>query len=201
MPDYIASVDAGNGFTNAVLMKHGAASYRSVSIPSVRAAATGDRLGLGENLELQYETVDWRGHRYVVGDDVVRVTRRHLERHMGVDRYANEFHKFLVAVALAQLGVKAATGIDLTLFAPPGRFKDLKPLITAGFHENDGQVKIKLSGDIGVRTWHYETITVWPEGIGAAACFVLNKKGEPVESDVLAGDVVILDLAPSPWTV
>ncbi|MBZ0294811.1 MAG: hypothetical protein K8L99_19770 [Anaerolineae bacterium] len=79
MADYIVSVDPGNGGANAVLAK--ANGYKSIYFPSVRAAATGDTLGLGADMELQYDYVDWHGHRYVVGEDVLRVTRRHMESH------------------------------------------------------------------------------------------------------------------------
>lgn len=192
MPDHIASVDAGNGGTNAVLAKNGSTTYRSAYMPSVRAAAIGDSLGLGTGLELEYETYDWRGNRYVVGDDVVNVTRRHLERHMGVDRYGNEFHKFLVAVALAQLGVKKGT-IDLTLFAPPGLFKNLRNNIQEAFMVNDGKVSLKLGSEKSPRQWQYENVTVWPEGIGAAACFIINEKGEAAQSTIFEGQVIVFD--------
>ena len=79
MSKQIVSVDAGNGGVNAV-MSLGNGRYRSVYFPSVRAAATGDSLGLGKELEIQYSFIDWYGHRYVLGDDVLRVTRRHMER-------------------------------------------------------------------------------------------------------------------------
>jgi hypothetical protein len=192
MSDYICSVDPGNGFTNGVMAKS-KGGYKSVTFPSVRAAATGDSLGLGADLELDYEFVDWNGHRYVIGDDVIRVTRRSLERHMGTNRYGNEFHQFLVAVALAKLGIQQGT-VNLTLFAPPGMYLDAKTMIQERFGEYDGEATIKLKGDKKPRTWHYDSITVWPEGIGAAACFVLDDNGQSVETDVMAGDVVILDI-------
>jgi hypothetical protein len=192
MADFVASVDAGNGGTNAVLAKPNG-GYKSHYEPSVRAAATGASLGLGEDLELQYSYVDWYGYRYITGDDVLRVTRRSLERHMGANRYGNEFHQFMVAVSLAKLGVKEGT-VDLTLFAPPGMYVDLKPLMQERFLENGGEVQIKLKGDKKPRTWRYEDITIWPEGIGAAACFVVDDDGEFVTSDVLSGDTVVLDL-------
>jgi len=75
MSDHIVSVDAGNSVVNAVLARPGG-KYRSVAFPSVRAAATGDSLGLAD-FEMQYFYVDWNGFRYVVGDDVTHVTRRH----------------------------------------------------------------------------------------------------------------------------
>jgi hypothetical protein len=191
MSDTIASVDAGNGGTNAII-PNGKGGYKTHYEPSVRAAATGATRGLGASMEMQYEYVDWCGHRYVTGDDVVKVTRRGLERHMGGGRYGNEFHQFLVAVALAKLGIKSGT-LDLTLFAPPGLYNIAKPSIQSGFMENSGKVEIKLKGDKKAREWRYESVTVFPEGIGAAACFVLDDNGKTVHSDVLNGDTVILD--------
>lgn len=192
MADYTASVDAGNGGTNAVLVK-GRGRVRKFYEPSVRAVATGDSLGLGENLELQYDYVDWYGHRYVTGDDVIRVTRRNLERHVGTGRYGNEFHQFLVAVALAKLKVGRGS-VDLTVFAPPGLYNDYKDAIRSNFMDGDGQVTIRLKNDKNDRNWKYENVTVWPEGIGAAACFVLNDKGDFIQNDILAGETVILDI-------
>ena len=171
----VASVDAGNGFCNGILaQKRG---YKSISFPSVRAAAIGASLGLGEKLELQYEFIDWNGHRYVTGDDVICITRKHLERHMGSNRYGNEFHQFLVAVTLARLGVKQGA-VDLTLFAPPGMYLDAKDTMLERFQKDGGKVTIQLSGDKQPRSWKYETITIWPEGIRAAACFVLNDNSD-----------------------
>lgn len=192
MADYTASVDAGNGGTNAVIAQT-KGGYKSFYAPSVRAAATGDTLGLGQGWELSYDYVDWGGHRYVVGDDVIRVTRRQLEHHIGANRYGNEMHQFLVAHALARLGVKSGT-VDLTLFAPPGLYNDLKTFIHDRFSQRGGKVEIALKDDKKPRKFQYEKVNVWPEGIGAAACFVLDDSGEVVVSDVLAGDVVILDL-------
>src|SRR5574337_1846320 len=75
MTDQIASVDAGNGGTNAVLARPNG-NHKTYYEPSVRAAASGDSLGLGKEWEMDYDYVDWNGHRYVTGDDVIRVTRR-----------------------------------------------------------------------------------------------------------------------------
>jgi len=190
MSDYIVSVDAGNGGTNAVMAQ--AKGYKSFYEPSVRAVATGDTLGLGK-FELQYEYVDWGGHRYVTGDDVVRITRRQLEHHIGVNRYGNEMHQFLVANAVARLGVKSGT-VDLTLFAPPGLFNDLKGFIKERFSQRGGKVEISIKGDKKPRKFQYDKVTVWPEGVGAAACFVLDDSGNEFVSDALGGEVVVLDL-------
>lgn len=192
MATYTASVDAGNGGTNAALIK-GNGRMKRYYEPSVRAVATGDSLGIGDDLELQYNVVDWYGHRYVTGDDVIRITRRNLERHIGAGRYGNEFHQFLVAVALAKLGVRNGT-VDLTVFAPPGLFREYRPRIQDNFLDQDGETTIRLKGDREPRTWRYTNVTVWPEGIGAAACFILDKDGQLVESNVLAGETVILDI-------
>lgn len=192
MADYIVSADAGNGGTNVVMAKPNG-GYKSYYEPSVRAMATGESLGLGSDFELQYDYVDWYGNRYVTGDDVVRITRRGLERHMGSNRYGDEFHQFLVAVALAKMGVKSGT-VDLTLFAPPGLFASVKKEIETRFMENGGEVEIKLKGDKKPRQWKYENITIFPEGMGAAMCFVTDENGNPVDTDILSGETVILDI-------
>ena len=190
--DYIISCDPGNGGTNAVLARDNG-RHKSVYFPSVRAAATGDSLGLGKDLELDYQYVDWYGHRYVVGDDVLRVTKRHLERHTGINRYGNELYQFLVAVAVGELGVKEGS-VDLTLFAPPGMYLSAKADILERFNKDADEVTIQFKKDRKPRTWRYENITVWPEGIGAAACFILDDEGQLVESDVLEGEVLVLDM-------
>lgn len=191
MADYVVSVDPGNGGVNGVLAKE--KGYKSVYFPSVRASASGDSLGLGKALEIEYDYVDWYSHRYVVGEDVLKVSRKHLERHTGANRYGNELHQFLTAVALAKLGISKGT-VDLTLFAPPGIFLDAQKLIQERFFDHAGKVEIQLKGDKKPRQWQYETIHVWPEGIGAAACFILDEHGEMATSDVLNGDVVVLDM-------
>jgi hypothetical protein len=73
MADHVISVDAGNGGTNAVMSKKN--GYTSVYFPSVRAAATGDTLGLGSSLEMQYDYVDWNGD--------AAVSHRHCRRQIG----------------------------------------------------------------------------------------------------------------------
>jgi hypothetical protein len=191
MNSQIVSVDAGNGGVNAV-MALDKGRYRSVYFPSVRAAATGDSLGLGKELELQYNYVDWYGHRYVVGDDVLRVTRRHMERHSGPNRYGNEMHQQLIATAVAQLGVKEG-GVDLTLFAPPGIYVDAKRMMEERLRKA-GEVTLQLKGDRKPRSFRYETITIWPEGVGAVACFILDDSGELVATDLLDGETLVLDL-------
>jgi hypothetical protein len=187
----IAAADAGNGGTNLALAKENG-GYKTYYEPSVRAIATGDSLGLGADFELQYDYVDWYGYRYVTGDDVVRITRRGLERHMGVQRYGEEFHRFLVAVGLAKLGVKEGE-VNLTLFAPPGLFKEAKRNILEGFWGQDGGVKIKLSKDKKPREWRYTQVNVYPEGVAAAMCFSLDEMGNFTDGAALAGDTIILD--------
>ena len=196
MVDHIVSVDAGNGGVNAVLAKSNG-GYKSFYEPSVRASATGAGLDLSDSrlqgLTRDFTYIDWNGHRYVTGDDVLTISRKALEHHMGANRYGNEFHQFLVAVALAKLGVKEGN-VDLTVFAPPGLFSELKPHIKKRFTEGGGKVTIQISGDKKPRHWHYEYVNVIPEGIGAAACFALNEHGDPVHAPALDDEVVLLDL-------
>lgn len=191
MADYLVAADAGNGGTNVVMAKDNG-GYKAYYEPSVRAMATGSSLGLGQ-FEMDYEYVDWYGNRYVTGDDVVRVTRRGLERHMGAGRYGEEFHRFLVAVGLAKLGIKSGT-VDLTLFAPPGLFGEVKDSIIQSFSGEYRHVKISLKGDKKPREWEYENISVWPEGIGAAACFLFDEQGNLLNTEMMSGEVVVLDI-------
>jgi hypothetical protein len=190
--DYIASCDAGNGGTNICLRKIGQKSAKMYYEPTVRAVALGESLGL-EDMEMQYTTVDWYGNRYVTGDDVVRVTRRGLERHLGQDRYGNEFHQFMTAACLAKAGLKSGN-VDLTLFCPPGFFTKMKPIIITEFTKSQGGVKIQLSSDKNPRTWQYSNVTVLPEGLGALMSFALDEQGNMVVGDILDGEIVLLDI-------
>lgn len=192
MADYLASADAGNGGTNVVL-SNGSGKYKAHYEPSVRAIATGDSLGLGAQFEMDYSYVDWYGNRYVTGDDVIRVTKRGLERHIGAGRYGEEFTRFFTAVSLAKLGVKSGT-VDLTLFAPPGMFGEARTKIIEGFTGDYRKAKIQLKGDKKPREWEYSSVTVIPEGIGAAACFLFDDDGKAVSSDIFEGQAVILDI-------
>lgn len=187
-----ASADAGNGGTNVFAVPENGKVKRFYE-PSVRANATGDTLGL-KGLEIEYVFVDWGGSRFVTGDDVVRVSQTNLERHMGENRYGEEFHQFLVANALARLGVKDGDTVDLMLFAPPALYGKAQQDIVNSFGENGGEVKIKLKGDKKVRVYHYTSIHVLPEGLGGAFCYILDEDGNPISTDILNGEVVILDI-------
>ena len=188
---HIISIDAGNGMTNAVLAKPNGGIKR-VAFPSVRAAATGDTLGIGKEFELRYDFVDWGEHRYMYGDDAIAYARTGLERHQGAGRYGDEFHRFLIAVAIGKLGISAGQ-VDLTLFAPPGLFSQAKKITRQRFSEAGGHVAIKFRRKKAVK-WQYNEPTIWPEGIGAAACFALDAQGQPANSGVLAGNSIILDI-------
>src|SRR5687767_767272 len=111
MVDHIVSIDAGNGGTTGLLAEK--KGYKSVRFPSVRAVTSGESLGLGAGFEMEYDFVEWGGHKYLVGDDVF-ISRRAVERHQGAFRYGDEFHLFLIAVALGKLAPKGGS-VDLTL--------------------------------------------------------------------------------------
>jgi len=111
---------------------------------------------------------------------------------MGSNRYGDEFHQFLVANACARIGVKEGA-VNLTLFAPPGMFVEARKTMTERFLENGGNVEITLKADKKPRLFHYEAVNVWPEGIGAAACFIVDEHGALQKNDVLNGETVILD--------
>ena len=109
----------------------------------------------------------------------------------GANRYGNELHQFLVAVALAKLGISKGS-VDLTLFAPPGLYLEARQTMLQRFA--DAEVTIQLRSDRKPRTWRYDNMTVWPEGLGAAACFLLDDEGHATATEVLSGDTLILDL-------
>jgi len=183
------SVDAGNGMTNAVMaQKRG---YKSIAFPSVRASTSGDSLGLGEQFEMNYEYVEWGGHKYLVGDDVF-ISRKAVERHQGAFRYGDEFWLFLIAYSLGKLVPKGGE-IDLTVFAPPGMYYDAKNAIENRMKEIKHRVAIKFKGDKKPRIFTIESLTIHPEGLGALLVFALDKNGEQIESDLLDGDNVVLD--------
>jgi hypothetical protein len=73
-------------------------------------------------------------------------------------------------------------------------YLNAKADILERFKKDNSEVEIQFKKDRKPRTWRYENITVWPEGIGAAACFILDDDGELVESDVLDGEVLVLDM-------
>jgi len=194
MTDFVASVDAGNGGVNVALASFAkSGSYKTYHETAIRAAAVGGTLDTANAKVAGYTVIQWNGHSYVSGDEYLKADRRTLERHMGSNRYGNEFHQFLVAASLAKMGVKEGL-IDLTLFAPPGLHNDLKGHIKSRFMEHKGEVTIQLTGDKKPRTWRYENVTVLPEGIGATCCFNINDKGEPVATSAFEGEVVLLDL-------
>lgn len=185
---YIASSDAGNGVTNTFLMPLDKGTVKSIYVPSVRSAATKATLGLSNEVSREY--VDWGGNTYYVGDEATRTAQ---ERHMGAGRYGEEFSRFMTAVSLAKLGVKEGA-VSLTLFAPPGLYMDVQKDIIANFMEHGGKVKIQLKGDKKPREWHYKSVSVLPEGVGAALAFGLDESGNIAETDVLTGESVVLDI-------
>jgi hypothetical protein len=95
-----------------------------------------------------------------------------------------------VAVALAKLGVTKGK-VNLTLFCPPSLFTQHKQNMVDTFQKTP--VKISLKGDKKPREWSYEQVSVYPEGVGAVACFVFDEEGNMADSEILQGQVVVLD--------
>ncbi|MEO0596682.1 MAG: ParM/StbA family protein, partial [Chloroflexota bacterium] len=190
MTDHIVSIDAGNGYTNAVrMMKRG---LDSVGFPSVRAQVTGDSLGLGSEFELEVEYIQYGSHRFAVGDDVF-ISRKAVERHQGSNRYGNEMWLFLVSVALGKLLPKSGGSVDLTVFAPPSMYKDAKHAINKRMTEIHNTITVQFKGDSKPRIFSISSLTVHPEGLGAVGAFALNDAGQPVNVDILSGETVVLD--------
>lgn len=188
---HIVAIDSGNGGTNGAILKNKSGRVLTDYFPSVRSAVTGDSLGLGDQFEIEYEYVTWGKHKYVFGDDATKISRRAIESHRGSERYGNEFFEFLTAVSCARLGIKSGD-VELTLFAPPGMYNKVAERMKSRLEGKT--VALKMKSDSTPRKWKYSKVTVWPEGIGAASCFIFDKKGNVTNSEVLSGRVVIADL-------
>jgi Actin like proteins N terminal domain len=189
MSHYIASSDTGNGNTNAIVKTEGG-KEKSLCMASIRAKVSQHTLGLGKGAELDYIWGEMSNIRYAFGDDCLKVNRAEIDRHMGEKRYLHEHHRSLTAYTLARLGVKGGT-VDLTLMCPPKLYTDYKDTMIEVYRNNP--VEILLKGDKKPRRWEYSTVTVWPEGFAAAACFMLNKDGVAAVANVMVGDVLIMD--------
>ena len=184
----LVAVDAGNGITNAA--KDTKNGYELVAFPSGRAEISGDTLDTGN--EMEFEWFEWNGTKYAVGDEALNASGRYI-RPIGRDRYGEEFHQFLVAVACCQLGIKKG-GIDLTLFAPTENFRERRAKMEANFLQNGGQVSMRVKVERSIRKFNYDTVRVLPEGLAAAFCFTMDEKGNSTNDDTLAGDVLIVDI-------
>lgn len=182
----IIAVDAGNGMTNAARLK--GRGIQTLSFPSVRAYSSGKSLGL--DYELDVQRVTWGGNKYLVGDDIF-LSRRSIERHQSGDRYGNEFHRFLVAVACAQLGVKKGE-VDIALFMPPGIFN--REIVEKEFRKGGANVALQFSGDKSPRKWKWGRITVIPEGVGAILSICMDNRGNMINEELLRGNVTVMDL-------
>ena len=183
-----AAVDAGNGFTNAVVGKL-KGQVKKTSFPSVRANAPVGILGAGSEREHSYTIVKWLGHKYTYGAETVRMSALALERHHGRDRYGNEFHAMLVALALVRTGVKSGADVDLTIFLPPGMFASL----------DHDPIKISFQTGLAIEIdgkffeWNIVKVSIQPEGLAAVAAFTLTVTGKMISTSIFDNDVVILD--------
>jgi hypothetical protein len=190
---HLAAVDAGNGGTNVAVLKADQKPSNPTCdyFPSVRAVVRGKSLGLGAEAEHQYAALDWNGNRYVVGDDVTRITKGGLDRFIGQDRYGSEMHQFLVLTALARTGVglKTPAHVALTLFCPPGFYADQRDSIRKAF---EGKAYHFSYADRPYQIT-IERVFVVPEGQAALYCFNLNPDGTPNPNNALIGDVLLID--------
>ena len=181
-------VDAGNGQTYAIKInpKHDA----HVSIPSLRARVTGARLDYDGVQQMEFDYADYNGQRWVYGEDVLSVSRDAIDSHRGAFRYGDEFHKFMVSVACAELNV--TTGIvDLILFVPPGLYNAKAPEVKGNFI---GKNTIQLKDDLEPREWEWGSVSVKPEGLAGIACFMLDKDGNFNKGAELEDRMVIVDI-------
>ena len=184
------AVDCGNGYTSAY---RALKTPKYVSFPSLRATSTADSFGLA-GLEAEYETYRWNNTRYAVGDDI-HFTRQTPQTHQGRNRYGNEMHQFLVAVAVAQTGVKNGT-VDLTLLAPPSYYNTVKAAMQDAFNAEGGEVILQLDSERKPRKWTYSTVRVMPEGVAALCCYWFDDRGKSQgeHMNLFRGRVLVIDI-------
>src|SRR5690606_30696198 len=82
--------------------------------------------------------------------------------------------------------------VNLTLFAPPGMYKEARKTIKRRF---EGKT-FDLTSRHGKRrhTWEIVAVNVVPEGVGAAAVLAFDNYGQPIDTDLLAGRVAFIDV-------
>jgi len=186
------SIDAGNGFTNAATLK--GKSVKTVGFPSIRAMSRADDFDIEGFGSVNYPIYNWQGLRYVVGDDASLISLDSVESHRGYNRYGNEMQRFFMAVAMYQLGLKSSD-IDLTMFVPPSLLIEQKDTILSRFEDVNNQLAILPEGERKPIIYNLVNINIVPEGIGAATCFMLDKRGKPSQSaSELSGNVLFVDI-------
>lgn len=185
-----ASVDCGNGGTNGVIQNEDG-KIKSFYAPSYRATTDGKTLSMSGGMGvMKYDYIEWYGRKYVVGDTAMRLGSDDVETHRGDNRYGNEMQAMLIANALANLGVKDGE-VDLTVFAPPGIYEQVKDFMKEQLMKEP--VEIRLSSDKKPRCWKYSAVHVLPEGIGMAACLLLDEHGAVRNSEYMEGRVLLMD--------
>lgn len=187
---YLIAVDAGNGGVNAVISL-GDGKSKSYYTPSYRALTDGRTLSSQGGLQtMKYEYVIWKDQKYVMGNDAMRLNSDGVEVHQGDARYGNDLHSMLIAYAIAKLGV-AAGSIALCIFLPPGIYNDAAGVVRKAFMGQS--VTIQLSTDKEPRQWTYDSVTILPEGTGAALCLGVDELGNPRQHPLLDGRVIFFD--------
>lgn len=162
---FIASIDIGTALTKAAGIARGAAQPRSTRFISARQP-DGD--------------IVWDGGAYALGTAPLPA---------GAVLPGNDLYQFLTAVAVARLGVQEGR-VDLNLFVPLTGFHSGEIGIQGSFRHAGPTVAIQFEEQ--AREWRYYSITVWPQGVGAAACLMLDERGRVV--DALPGETLIIDV-------
>jgi len=187
----IISIDAGNGSTTGVRVDNG--TIRKTTFPSVRATSSGTSLNIGD-LEEVPNYVIWGGTKYVYGDGVIDIGSGVVERHMDLERTGNELHQFLLAVATGNLGIMNQD-VHLITYAPPAVYKIATENINRWLMDKKrNRVKIQFKNDSVPREWEYTKTTIIPEGVAAAMCFVIDDNGSPINTNILDGYTLVLDI-------
>jgi hypothetical protein len=189
MPNHIVSADVGNGGSNFVISKNGKSpSYPYLYYPSVRARSTA-RAEWG--IDIPYKQYAWGEDVYMAGDDVINFAKTLPQSQRGAKRYGNDFHQFMIAVAMANAELPDG-GVDLVIYCPPSVYVADKDAIRSTFLGEE--VSIHVIGEKQPRHWLYENVSVLPECYAASMCFLFDSKGRVYESDFLMGNTLFVDI-------
>ena len=181
--EYIISVDAGNGMTNAAINLR---DVPTITFPSIRATVRGKSLGIAN--ERQVDWVEYQGVKYTYGNNTP-MSRSNVQRHLGENRYGDTQHCFLVDVACAELGITSGI-VHLVLFAPPGAYGNVRDTIKDAF---TGRHVVLVYSDSRVVDFTYGEVMVLPEGIAGAAYWMMDARGKGRASMFDSNRVLVVD--------
>lgn len=196
-------LDSGNGHTNAAILDERDRRLTH-QMATVRSSITSGNLSWGKAAD--YTVFSWRGQDYVAGWDITQLPPERIrqERQIGPSRYGNESQLFFLAATLSELGMTTPKGqvmpVNLVTLTPPGYFEEAKTRILEAYGNREvyeiTASRPDKNGQLRTSTTRFQIaeLSVQPEGLAAVSSILLDEKGVPVETSLLNGRVLILDV-------